>query len=180
MGQSVGMQVANAASRWRTLALYCRVGKPWWWWGGQLEGRDGGSSTATSNPNGGSVTSRLTCGNQEKENIIPDLEWTAGSLLRVLQLKVGNSSITITRELVRNAESQSLHPRLYWIRIWILTRSPSDMYAHYKFEKLPIPILSCLPWQVTGLIILQSSLPFQFLFYFSTATNMLRSLLKTC
>lgn len=71
-----------------------------------------GAAAATSNPYGGSVISQL-CGNQEKENIILDLEWTAGCLLRVLQLKVGNSSTTITRELVRNAESQSPPSKTY-------------------------------------------------------------------
>ena len=103
-----------------------------------------GAAAATSNPNGGSVISQLTCGNQEKENIIPDLEWTAGCLLRVLQLKVGNSSITITRELVRNAESQSPPSKTYWIRIWILTRSPGDSYAQKVWEELAQEILNLI------------------------------------
>ena len=89
----------------------------------------------------------LTCGNQEKENIIPDLEWTAGCLLRVLQLKVGNSSITITRELVRNAESQSPPSKTYWIRIWILTRSPGDSYP------------DLLHWQVNSLTLSHKEAP---------------------
>lgn len=102
-----------------------------------------GAAAATSNPYGGSVISQL-CGNQEKENIILDLEWTAGCLLRVLQLKVGNSSTTITRELVRNAESQSPPSKTYWIRIWILTRSPGDSYAQKVWEELAQEILNLI------------------------------------
>ena len=81
--------------------------------------------------------------------------------LTVCYLMCGSqtSSISFTGDLVRNGKS-SAPPQTYWIRIWILTRSPSDLCAHYKFEKLSIPILSCLPWQVTGLIIFKSSLPF--------------------
>ena len=100
-----------------------------------------GAAAATSNPNGGSVISQL-CGNQEKENIIPDLEWTAGCFLRVLQLKVGNSSTT--RELVRNAESQSPPSKTYWIRIWILTRFPGDSYAQKVWEELAQEILNLI------------------------------------